>query len=403
MKHGLWLLIGGALLTASAALGQTAQQQAEAKTNQLASEGRDYFRRAEAAEAEGNYTSACTNFRNSAALFQNANAANIGMLTEIGSGGQYDKDTVLANGRSLGNNSQLADARAKNVCGRTDAVRAAPSYASGESAGGGAVARSEPDFVRPDMSAQVAALQVTINKGYGFAQVAAARYSARDAAGSCQNANNAAAQYAQARSDARAILKASGGYGDIGVRDLRAIDANAEKSASEARDFYCQPIALAPDYAPEIRALMALKADMHLERATPTPLTRERVTAGRLACATPQVFAAGRANASLPIAIGNTCQAIYTMYAKAEPARACDNLFYANEALDSLEPGHAAQGKSLRAAIAAIGRGFKCNGKPADAVRPQGAGADLKVVEPNLPPPSLNTKPFPARPALPTG
>ncbi len=402
-NHALLGLLAGAVLFAVPASAQTAQQRAEMKTNALSAQGRDYFNRAESAASDGNNTEACSLFKGAAAAWQNANWANIGMLTEIGQDGQYDKDVVRANGEALGRNSQLADTRAKAVCGKPDAVRSVPAYSSGSSATGGSAVQPSPRYVRPDMSARVAALQATINAGYGFAQTAVARYGARDTAGSCLNANNAAARYKQAQDDARAILKASGSYADIAVRDLRAIDANAAKAEAEAQQFYCRPVAATPGFGPEIAAFMAMKADLHLERGTPTPLTSARAVAGRTACSTDRIYAARQAGSEMANAINDSCQAFVFMYNMNRPGDACTSLAEAAVSLGKADPAYATQSRTLGQSLGEVSRAFKC-----PAAKPASTGtatldtrSDLKVIEPNLPPAMLNTKPYPARPAVP--
>lgn len=400
-NRALQCLILGALLSASPALAQTAQQRAEIKTNQLDAQGRDYFSRGEAAEADGNYSAACDNFKGAAAAWQNANWANIGMLTEIGQDGLYDKDVVRANGQALGRNSQAADARARAVCGKPNVVRSAPNYSSGSTSGGGSSNRSAPAYVRPNMSSQVAALQATINAGYGFAQAAVTRYGARDGAGSCQNANNAATSYKQAQTEARAILKAAGSYHDVGVLDLRAIDANAVKAETEARDFYCRPIVAAPNFSAEIRAFMVMKAELHLERGTVTPMPSPRALAGRRACTTDNLSAAQDRGSVMAIAINDGCQAFVLMYNMTLPSHACDTLNRATLSLANVEPIYATEAKILTRNFGEVSRAFKCSpprGATSSSAVFEGQ-SDLKEIPPSYPPPLLDTKPFPGRPA----
>ena len=400
-KYALLCLVAGTVLFAFPASAQTAQQRAEMKTNELAAQGRDYFNRGESAAASGDNTAACSLFKGAAAAWQNANWANIGMLTEIGQNGQYDKDVVLANGQALGRNSQLADARAKAVCGKPDAVSSAPAYSSSPSSSAGV----SPRYVRPDMSAQVAALQTTINAGYGFAQTAVVRYGARDTAGSCANANNAAAKYKQAQSDARAILKASGSYADIAVLDLRAIDANAAKAEVEAQKFYCRPVVIAPRFAAEIAAFMTMKSELHLDRGAPTPLSSARALAGRKACTTDRLFAAIEAGSEMATAINDGCQAFVFMYNMNRPSNACSALVDAGASLGRADPVYAVQAKPFRQGLDEVSRAFKCPAPRAASNASPGfeEPSDLKEVAPNLPPQKLITKPYPARPALPVG
>ncbi len=394
----LWLVAGTALFTLPAS-AQTAQQRAEMKTNELAAKGRDYFDRGEAAEADGNNTAACSLFKGAAAAWQNANWANIGMLTEIGQNGQYDKDVVLANGRALGRNSQVADARARAVCGKPDKVGQSRAYSSSSSSAAGV----SPRYVRPDMSAQVAALQTTINAGYGFAQAAVVRYGARDTAGSCANANNAAARYKQAQSDARAILKAAGSYADVAELDLRAIDANAAKAAVEAQSFYCKPAVIAPGFAAEIAAFMTMKSELHLERGAPTPLSSARALAGRKVCTTDRLFAAIEAGSEMATAINDGCQAFVFMYNMNRPSNACSALADAGASLGRADPVYAVQAKPFRQSLDEVSRAFKCPApRAATSASPAFEGpSDLKEIAPDLPPQKLITKPYPARPALP--
>jgi hypothetical protein len=253
------------------------------------------------------------------------------------------------------------------------------------------------------MSSQVAALQATINAGYGFAQAAVSRYGARDAAGSCQNANNAAAKYAQAKTDARAILKAAGSYADVSVLDLRAIDGNAAKAESEARDFYCKPITVAADFSPEIRAFMAMKAGLHLERGTVTPLTSTQALAGRGACSTDKIYTARQTGSAMANALNDGCQAFVLMYNMTLQRDACDTLARASILLGQVDPAYAAQAKMLTQSYGEVSRAFKCSSATLPATTWTSEGeSSLKEVQPNLPPPFLSTKPYPARPPMPT-
>ncbi|CAN5219606.1 hypothetical protein BH11PSE2_BH11PSE2_19830 [soil metagenome] len=218
----------------------TPQQDAEAKTNALEAEGREFYRQAEAQEASGDFSSACRNFKNAAADWFNANLATVGMLTEIGPNQQYDKDVVIRNGRELGKNSNLADARAKAVCGKTNAPSSAGSASSARSSGGSSNTGSYTSYFPPefDFFGAMTVLQAKLDKGYGFATDASTRYQAGNFQVACESARQSANLYSQAVADARTIL--DGRFADTSTIDISHIETNARQSAADASEFYCQ-------------------------------------------------------------------------------------------------------------------------------------------------------------------
>lgn len=366
--------------------------------NQLILKARSHFDTAMDLESQGKLHDACSYYNTTRDELRDA------IFMTINFSGTYDNEQTQ---RDI----DMTMARARSVCGKEDTNGTWPppesgssDYSSGSTNNVGDYSQlSQPDW--PDMGADVDRLQITIQTAFGYATESSRLYGTRNFAEACSNARAAAESYGKARTDAAAILKAAASYRDIGLRDIRALDAHAAQSGRDAEEFYCKPPRAAINFQAELNAFAAMKNALHLELGTTTPMTSERAVAMQSACITDKLYAANQTRLVFAEALRDGCQSFVLMYNMHMPDRACTSLVQAKSALGRVEADYSTLGKSLWNDLARLQSAFRCSADSGDGQALQdlplydaGEVQDKDAAE--LPPMKLDIKPLPLRAKL---
>ncbi len=259
-----------------------------------------------------------------------------------------------------------------------------------------------PKYVRPDLSADVTALQTTINSAFAFANESSRLRKARSFAPACARARAAAITYGKAKDEASTLMKKSGSYNEVGVLDMRALRNIADQSSRDAEEYYCKAQLPTNSFKAELAAFAALKSALHLERGSVTPIDGQKVVTMKSACSTKAIGDAIDAQSVFANALLDGCQSFVFMYNMQMPDRACDALTKAKANLARVEPNYSAQAQKLAVDFTAVQGAFKCAAdKPISVstgrIQHGNQGVQLEVIQSELPPMKLDIKALPVR------
>ncbi|MEQ1539616.1 MAG: hypothetical protein ABL928_11875 [Sphingorhabdus sp.] len=356
-----------------------------------------YIAEAEEAEAAGDYATACSAYGSAWGKFDWMHDA---LLEEsrsrvsVDAYGRPTEDTYLkASLREVNENSRQVHNLKVAACAKAAEMPQ------------GAPRSYEITFInsaRPDLSADVTALQATINSAFSFATESARLRKARSFEPSCARARAAAVTYAKAKDEASALLKKSSSYHEVGVRDMGALEEIVSQSSRDAENFYCKPPQAVASFKAELAAFAALKSALHLERGSVTPLASQQAVTMKSACSTKAIGDAIDAESVFADALLDGCQSFIFMYNMQMPDRACDTLAKATINLSRAEPIYAAQATALATDFVILQGAFKCARSQATPIaearsRSDSEGMRLDVIEPELPPMKLDIKALPVR------
>jgi hypothetical protein len=256
--------------------------------------------------------------------------------------------------------------------------------------------------VWPDLSSDVNALQATINSAFAFTTESARLRKMGSFAPACERARAAAITYGKAKDEASALLKKSGSYHEVGVRDMDALGTIAAQSNLDAEEYYCKVAVAGSNFKTELGVFAAMKAALHLERGNVSPMTSERAVAMHDRCNTDALYAETKARSVFAKSLGDGCYSFVQMYNMQLPDHACNTLKQAKSNLDDVEQRFAAQGKALATDFTALQAAFKCavdrpSSASASTGRSDSQGLELGSEESELPPMKLDIKPLPER------